>query len=58
MATPICAGIVSLMIEANPSLTPNEVKTRLLSGTDLWRDRDDNVYGTGYINAERSIPYE
>jgi serine protease AprX len=58
MATPICAGIVALMKEADPSLTPNEVKSRLLSGTDLWRDRDDNVYGTGYINAERSIPNE
>lgn len=56
MATPICAGIVALMKEANPSLTPDEIKNQLMSGADLWRDRDDNVYGAGYINAEQSIP--
>ncbi|WP_066054260.1 S8 family peptidase [Robertmurraya korlensis] len=55
MATPICAGIVALMKEANPSLTPDEIKTQLMSGTDLWKDRDENVYGAGYINAEQSI---
>jgi serine protease AprX len=55
MATPICAGVVALMLQQNPTMTPAEVKEALRNGTDLWRDRDPNVYGTGYINAENSI---
>jgi len=56
MATPICAGIIALMLEHNPGLTPLQVKQRLLNGADLWRDQDPNIYGAGYINAENSIP--
>ncbi|PWU67767.1 S8 family peptidase [Gracilibacillus dipsosauri] len=56
MATPICAGIVSLIKEQNPQLTPDEIKELLKNGTDLWEDRDHNIYGAGYINAENSIP--
>ncbi|AYA74711.1 serine protease [Bacillus sp. Y1] len=56
MATPICAGVVALMKEANPRLTPDEVKKLLMTNTDVWRDREKNIYGSGYINAEESIP--
>ncbi|MBD8067950.1 S8 family peptidase [Bacillus sp. PS06] len=56
MATPIVAGIVALMKEHDPNLTPNKVKSLLMSGADLWKNRDPNVYGAGYINAEKSIP--
>ncbi|PYZ97789.1 serine protease [Alteribacter lacisalsi] len=56
MATPIVAGIVALMLQQNPELTPDEVKTALMEGTDQWRDKDRNVYGAGYVNADRSIP--
>ncbi|HWO74284.1 MAG TPA: S8 family peptidase [Bacillus sp. (in: firmicutes)] len=56
MATPICAGIVALMLQSNPSYTPQQVKDLLKRGADLWTDRDPNVYGAGYINAEKSIP--
>ncbi|MDT8859758.1 S8 family peptidase [Alkalihalobacillus sp. MEB130] len=55
MATPICAGIVAQMLQQHPDLTPEEVKQRLKNGTDLWNNRDRNIYGAGYINAERSI---
>jgi len=55
MATPICAGIAALILQQNPDLTPQEVKSRLMQGADLWKDRDPNVYGAGYINAENSI---
>lgn len=56
MATPICAGVVALMKEADPGAKPREIKNRLLSNTDLWRGRDYNTYGAGYINAKQSIP--
>jgi serine protease AprX len=55
MATPICAGIAALILQNNPRLTPIEVKELLKNGTDLWKDRDPNIYGAGYINAENSI---
>jgi serine protease AprX len=55
MATPICAGIVALMLENKPNLTPDGVKLNLLNGADPWEDDNHNKYGAGYINAERSI---
>ncbi|USK60451.1 S8 family peptidase [Peribacillus asahii] len=55
MATPICAGIVALMLEHYPHLAPNEVKERLKKGTVQWKDTNSNLYGAGYINAENSI---
>ncbi|WP_077623723.1 S8 family peptidase [Sediminibacillus massiliensis] len=56
MATPICAGVVALMKQHNPELQPDDMKDLLLSGADLWEGKDRNIYGAGYINAERSIP--
>lgn len=59
MATPICAGVVALMKQYDPNLTPDQIKTMLKSGTDLWKDDkvyDPNTYGSGYLNAESSIP--
>lgn len=56
MATPICAGVVALMKQQRPSLQPQEIKNMLKQGADLWRENDPNVYGAGYINAERSVP--
>ncbi|MCV9885677.1 S8 family peptidase [Metabacillus halosaccharovorans] len=56
MATPICAGVVALMKQQNPSLQPPEIKKLLKNGADFWKGRDQNIYGVGYINAEKSIP--
>ncbi|MFK2824109.1 S8 family peptidase [Bacillus sp. B190/17] len=56
MATPICAGIVALILQAKPNASPDEVKEWLKNGTTAWKERDPNVYGAGYIDAERSIP--
>lgn len=58
MATPICAGVIALMKQNDPGLSPSKVKEALMAGADLWRDRDHNKYGAGYINASRSIPGE
>ncbi|MDR7001208.1 S8 family peptidase [Neobacillus niacini] len=56
MATPICAGIIALIKQQNPNLKPDDVKNMLKNGADLWREKDDNIYGAGYINANNSIP--
>ncbi|WP_156856390.1 S8 family serine peptidase [Oceanobacillus sp. AG] len=50
MATPICAGVIALMLEANPDLSPNDVKSILKATAhpildDIW----------GYIDAERAV---
>lgn len=54
MATPICAGVVALMLQNNRNLSPNEVKEALMENADKWGD-DPNTYGEGYINAENAI---
>lgn len=56
MATPICAGIVALIKQNNPELTPQQIKDSIKNGAGLWKERDENIYGAGYINAEGSIP--
>ncbi|HYK71640.1 MAG TPA: S8 family peptidase [Pseudoneobacillus sp.] len=55
MATPICAGVVALILEAYPGLSPHDVKKKLINGADPWGNKDENVYGAGYINAEKAI---
>ncbi|WLD91657.1 S8 family peptidase [Alkalihalobacillus sp. AL-G] len=56
MATPICAGVVALMLENNPDATPDQIKTMLIEGADRQDGQDMNVYGHGFINADQSIP--
>ncbi|PAV28845.1 serine protease [Virgibacillus profundi] len=50
MATPICAGVIALMLEANPNLSPNDVKSILQTTSepaldDLW----------GYVEAQSAV---
>jgi len=56
MATPICAGIVALLLENNPNIKPKEVKKLLMKGADSVPTLNPNIHGAGYINAENSIP--
>jgi len=50
MASPVVAGIVALMFEQNPSLTPNLVKG-ILMHTAEDRGYDVMIQGAGYVNA-------
>ncbi|MDQ0351495.1 serine protease AprX [Alkalibacillus filiformis] len=55
MATPHVAGIVALMLEADPTLSPDEIKHILqqtatnMSGYDSWE------VGAGYVNAYAAL---
>ena len=39
MASPVVAGAAALMLQANPALTPDMVKARLMASADKWRIR-------------------
>ncbi|QKY71406.1 S8 family peptidase [Lentibacillus sp. CBA3610] len=50
MATPICAGVTALILEANPDLSPNDVKSILqMTGEPVFDDQ------WGYIEAESAV---
>jgi subtilisin family serine protease len=54
MATPVVSGIVALMLEKNPSLTPNLVKA-VLQFTAEDRGYDVMTQGAGYVNAPGAL---
>ncbi|MDD3474370.1 MAG: S8 family serine peptidase [Candidatus Dojkabacteria bacterium] len=56
MATPHVSGMVALMLKANPTLSPNDVKT-ILSTTsiDLGQTGRDVFYGYGRIDAVNAV---
>jgi len=54
MATPIVAGVVACLLQANNKLSPKEVKEVLMK-TAEDRGLDPNTQGAGYIDAEKAI---
>lgn len=54
MATPICAGIVALILQTHPNLTPDEVKKRLLEAAENWK-LPPYDQGMGYCDAEKAV---
>jgi serine protease AprX len=56
MAAPFVAGVALLMRDANPSLTANDVKARLLSTALDWgASGTDPEYGAGRLDAYDAI---
>jgi serine protease AprX len=54
MAAPVVAGAAALMLELNPNLSPDTVKTRLMLSATKWVNAsgisDPCTYGAGYLN--------
>ena len=55
MAAPIVAGTVALMLQANPSLTPENVKAILQRTAMSSRRYDQLTQGAGFLNARAAV---
>ncbi len=59
MATPVVSGAVALMLQLNPSLSPDTVKARLMISADKLASPsgvgDPCTYGAGYLNIPAAI---
>jgi serine protease AprX len=55
MATPHVSGIVALMLEANPGLTPDQVKSILQQTATNMPGHESWEVGSGYVNAYAAI---
>ena len=61
-ATAATSGVIALILQQNPELTPDEVKFRIKETALLWLDQDDNnpMYtiwqqGAGRVNAVDAV---
>ncbi len=52
MAAPMVSGTIALMLEANPSLTPDEIKSILLATDVPYKNMKDTA---GVINARKAV---
>ena len=55
MAAPVVAGTVALMLEANPSLTPNAVKAILQYTAEVKTGESMLAQGAGLLNARGAV---
>ena len=55
MATPVVAGTVALMMQANPKLTPNLVKAILQYTAQAYPGVDYLTQGGGFLNAKGAV---
>src|SRR6185503_11146919 len=54
-AAPIVASIVACLLEANPQLTPQQVKRILIKTAERVPDVDVDRQGWGVVNARRAL---
>jgi len=55
MATPYTAGVVALMLDADPTLTPDEIKQILTDTASKMPGYEDYEVGSGFINAYAAV---
>jgi len=54
-AAPVVAGTVALMLQANPSLTPNAVKAILQYTAEMYSGYSYLAQGAGFLNARGAV---
>lgn len=55
-AAPIVSGIAALVYEAFPGMTGRQVRDTLITtATDLGELGVDDIYGVGYVNAQKAV---
>jgi len=57
MATPVCAGVVAQMLQLNNSMTPEQVKARLMETARKLGGLDPNIQGAGVIDIKKAAQY-
>ncbi len=55
MATPFSAGVAALMLDADPTLTPDEIKQIMTETATKMPGYRDYEVGAGYINAYAAV---
>ena len=55
MAAPVVAGTVALMLQANPTLTPNLVKAILEYTAQVYPGYDALTQGAGFLNTKGAV---
>lgn len=55
MATPHVAGVVALMLDANPALTPAQVRQILIDTATVMPGYDEWEVGAGYVNTWAAV---
>jgi serine protease AprX len=55
MATPFVAGTIALMLDADPTLTPDEIRQILVETASRMPGYDDYEVGAGYVNAYAAV---
>jgi subtilisin family serine protease len=55
MSAPVVSGTVALMLQANPSLTPNQVKAILQYTAEINSGYDPLTEGAGFLNARGAV---
>ncbi|OPY63798.1 MAG: Serine protease AprX [Pelotomaculum sp. PtaU1.Bin065] len=55
MATPVCSGVVAQILQSDGSLTPDQVKKRLMDTAKAFDKLDPNIQGAGVIDAQKAI---
>ena len=55
MATPFSAGVAALMLDADPTLTPDEIKQIMMDTATAMPGYRDFEVGAGYINAHAAV---
>lgn len=56
MASPFVAGVAALMLDANPSLTPGDIKDKLMATAVDWGPAGTDIdYGAGRLDSYEAV---